>query len=418
AERTLAAELSDVADATDLAEAVVESTRVAMAPVAASFYGHPSRSLAVVGITGTNGKTTTTQLTGAILRAAGRVVETMGNLHSGGLNTPEAPELQGMLAAHRDAGVDAVAMEVSSHALAQHRVDAIEFAAAVFTNLTRDHLDFHGTMEDYFAAKARLFEKGRSALGVANADDAFGARLLQSASIPTHAYSVADAEGLEFSPSGSRFRWRGVDVALSLPGRFNVLNALAAATAASAMGVDHDAVAAGLASVQAVHGRFDRIDVGQQFTVLIDYAHTPDALEQVLRAAREMTRPAGLADEGRVILVFGCGGDRDRGKRPEMGRLAASVADVAVLTSDNPRSEDPMAIIDEVLAGAPGALVVEPDRAAAIALAVGRAEAGDVVVIAGKGHETGQIVGDTVLPFDDHDAARAALESLTTGGPA
>jgi UDP-N-acetylmuramoyl-L-alanyl-D-glutamate--2,6-diaminopimelate ligase len=383
----------------DVAEVRVDSTRAAMGPIAAAFYGHPSRAVTVVGVTGTNGKTTTTQLLAAVLQA-----ESIGNLHSdkGGLNTPEAPELQARLADFRDSGSTAVAMEVSSHSLAQHRVDGIEFAAAVFTNLTRDHLDYHGTMDDYFAAKARLFEPGRSALGVVNADDEFGARLLDNAKIPMHPYAMADAADVQLSPSGTRFTWRGAAIDLKLPGRFNVMNALAAATTAAALGLTPDVIADRLATVPSVHGRFDRVDAGQGFTVLIDYAHTPDALEQVLRAAREM------ATTNRVIVVFGCGGDRDRGKRPVMGRVAASLADIAVLTSDNPRSEDPMAIIDEVKNGNEG-LTVEPDRAAAIRYAIAQARTNDVVVIAGKGHETGQIMGETVLPFDDHDVAREAI---------
>ena len=384
--------------ALDVAEVLVDSTRAAMGPIAAAFYNHPSRDLRVVGVTGTNGKTTTAQLLKAVLDA-----ETIGNLQSGGLNTPEAPELQARLARFRDAGAEAVAMEVSSHALAQHRVDGIDFAAAVFTNLTRDHLDYHGTMDDYFATKARLFEPGRSALGVVNADDPYGARLLAHADIPMHPYAMDDAAGLTMAPNGSAFTWRGVDVDLKLPGRFNVMNALAAATTCAALGVDPTHIAQRLGTVQAVHGRFDRVDEGQPFTVLVDYAHTPDALEQVLKAAREMT----VAD-ARVIVVFGAGGDRDRGKRPVMGKTAASLADVAVLTSDNPRSEDPMAIIDEVLDGNDG-LTVVPDRHDAIDFAIAQARPDDVVVIAGKGHETGQIVGDHVLPFDDRDVAAEAI---------
>ena len=382
----------------DVAEVRVDSTRAAMGPVAAAFHGHPSRAMTVVGVTGTNGKTTTTQLLAAVLQG-----ESIGNLHSDkGLNTPEAPDLQARLADFRDRVTKVVAMEVSSHSLAQHRVDGIDFAAAVFTNLTRDHLDFHKTMDVYFQAKARLFEPGRSALGVVNADDPYGARLLGHAKIPMHPYAMADAADVQLGPTGTRFTWRGANVDLKLPGRFNVMNALAAATTAAALGLAPDVIAERLGTVQSVHGRFARVDAGQNFTVLVDYAHTPDALEQVLHAAREM------AADHRVIVVFGCGGDRDRGKRPVMGGVAASLADIAVLTSDNPRREDPMTIIDEVKDGNVG-LTVEPDRAAAIHYAIAQAHTGDVVVIAGKGHETGQIVGDTVLPFDDHDVAREAL---------
>ena len=386
-----------------VAQAVVASARTAMAPVSAAFFGHPSSSLAVVGVTGTNGKTTTTHMVRAVLEADGRPTSVLGTL-SGARTTPEAPELQAALAEARDAGQQAVAMEVSSHGLASHRVDAVDFAVAAFTNLSQDHLDFHGDMASYFEAKALLFERGRARVGVVNADDEWGRRLLERAAIPMVPFSMDDAEGLSVGPAGSRFAWRGSPVALALGGRFNVSNALCAAAICAELGVAPDVVAAGLSSLASVPGRFERVDAGQDFAVVVDYAHTPDGLAALLAAAREMS-------EGRVIVVFGCGGDRDRGKRPLMGAVAASSADVAVLTSDNPRSEDPAAIIDEVRSGASAAanLVVEPDRAAAIKLAVAQARRGDVVVIAGKGHETGQVVGDVTLPFDDRVVAREAL---------
>jgi UDP-N-acetylmuramoyl-L-alanyl-D-glutamate--2,6-diaminopimelate ligase len=297
-------------------------------------------------------------------------------------------------------------MEVSSHALAQHRVDGVRFAAAVFTNLSQDHLDYHGTMDDYFAAKTRLFEAGRTEVAVINADDPYGRRLLQDVSVPTVPYALADAEDLELGAEGTSFRWQGLPVRLRMRGRFNVLNALAAATTAHHLGIPVADVAAGLESVPTVPGRFEAVDGGQPFMVVVDYAHTPDGLEQALTAARE------LASGGRVIVVFGAGGDRDHAKRPMMGETAARLADVAFLTSDNPRSEDPAAIIDEVRAGVSGIdrLVVEPDRAQAIAAAVAEAEPGDVVVIAGKGHETGQEIAGVVHPFDDRTAALHAVE--------
>jgi UDP-N-acetylmuramoyl-L-alanyl-D-glutamate--2,6-diaminopimelate ligase len=390
----------------DVAQVVVASARAAMPVAAAALFGHPSRALDVIGVTGTNGKTTTTFLVQAALEADGRPTRVLGTL-GGARTTPEAPELQGFLAAARDEGASAVAMEVSSHALVQHRADAVDFAAAAFTNLSQDHLDYHGDMASYFEAKARLFEPGRARVAVVNGDDEWGRRLLEriEGDVPVRVYSLDDADGLEVGADGSTFRWRGEEVRLQLGGRFNVSNALCAATVADALSVPASTVAAGLSSLPSVPGRFERVDAGQPFTVIVDYAHTPDGLAALLAAARE------TAFGGRVIAVFGAGGDRDRGKRPVMGAVVAAAADVAVLTSDNPRSEDPLAIIDEVRAGAPGAanLVVEPDRAAAIALAVREARAGDVVVIAGKGHETGQTVGDTTVPFDDRAVARDAL---------
>jgi UDP-N-acetylmuramoyl-L-alanyl-D-glutamate--2,6-diaminopimelate ligase len=388
--------------AIDVAQRIVPSSRAAMAVAAAALFDHPSRALSVVGVTGTNGKTTATYLLRSIFETHGWPTAVIGTL-GGVRTTPEAPELQALLAEARDDGIRAVAMEVSSHALVQHRVDSVDFAVVAFTNLSQDHLDFHGDMASYFEAKASLFDAGRARVGVVNADDEWGRRLLHSAGIPVRAYSMADAENLYLTPEASVFEWRGAEVRLRLGGRFNVSNALCAATIAEALEVPAGVVAQGLSSVAAVPGRFERVDAGQPFTVVVDYAHTPDGLSSVLSAARELT-----GNGGRVLVVFGCGGDRDRGKRPAMGAVAASMADVAVLTSDNPRSEDPMAIIAEVLSGAPD-LTVEPDRAAAIDLALGQARPGDVVVIAGKGHETGQTVGDTTTPFDDRDVARAAL---------
>jgi UDP-N-acetylmuramoyl-L-alanyl-D-glutamate--2,6-diaminopimelate ligase len=415
-------------------QVVVDRVRPALGPVAASLYGHPSRTMTVVGVTGTNGKTTTTCLLEAVFRSAGLPAATIGTL-SGARTTPEAPVLQATLAAFHQQGRAAVAMEVSSHALVQHRVDAIWFAAAIFTNLTQDHLDYHATMEEYFEAKARLFAPGRAAVAVVNADDPWGDRLLtrlrehsggpggRQTIVP---FSLHDLDGLVINAEGSHFRWRGADVRLRLGGRFNVRNALAAATAAAVLGVSRDAIASGLESVAAVRGRFEPVRAGQPFTVLVDYAHTPDGLEQALLAARELAEaPGGSAGSGgspepggegrgRLIVVFGAGGDRDQAKRPLMGAVATRLADLAILTSDNPRNEDPAAIIDQVARGAEdkARLEVEPDRLTAIGRALAVARTHDVVVVAGKGHEIVQEVAGRAIAFDDAQVARQALVEL------
>ncbi len=391
----------------DVTQVVVPSVRPAMALAAAAFYDHPSRRLTLIGVTGTNGKTTTTHLLGAVLEAAGRPCAVLGTL-SGTRTTPEAPAFQRRLAALVSQGVTAAAVEVSSHALDQHRVDATWFTAGVFTNLSADHLDYHGSMEEYFRVKAALFHPDRVGQAVINADDPHGRLLLESVAVPARPYSVADAVDLKVGSRGSTFRWHGQPVRLPLGGSFNVSNALAAATVADELGIGAEDVARGLASVAPIPGRFETVDAGQPFLVVVDYAHTPAGLEQVLGSVRAAT-PAG-----RVLVVFGCGGDRDREKRPIMGEVASRLADVAFLTSDNPRSEDPLAIIGEVRAGVTEAhrLVVEPDRRAAIAAALEQARPGDAVVIAGKGHETVQMVGDQRFPFDDRQVARQALERL------
>jgi UDP-N-acetylmuramoyl-L-alanyl-D-glutamate--2,6-diaminopimelate ligase len=390
----------------DVTQVVVADARVAMAPIAAAFYGHPSDALKVVGVTGTNGKTTTVHFLDSIMRQHGWATGVVGTL-TGPRTTPEAPDLQRELAEWRDEGRQAVAMEVSSHALALHRVDATHFAVAVFTNLTRDHLDFHGTMERYFEAKARLFTPDFTARAVVNADDPRGRLLLDAAQVPTVPYALADVSDLRLAPSQSSCQWRGADLVVPIGGRHNVMNALAAANAAAELGVPIPTITAGIGNAGPVPGRFEPIDEGQAFSVVVDYAHTPDGLERVLEAARE------VASGHRVLVVFGAGGDRDRTKRPAMGAAAAAGADVAILTSDNPRSEDPAAIIAEVASGAPGAaLVVKVDRREAISLAMEQASAGDVVVIAGKGHEATQTIGDLVLPFDDRVVAREELIRL------
>ena len=383
----------------------VADARAAMAPVAAAYWGHPSRAMNVVGITGTNGKTTTAHLLRSLLDAAGSQCGLIGTL-TGARTTPEAPDLQATLADLLEEGCDAVSMEVSSHALVLHRVDATWFSVAVFTNLGSDHLDFHETEEAYFRAKARLFEPERAATAVVNLDDAHGRLLADAARVPTVGYSLDDATDVDVGAAGSSFTWHGHRVRLQLGGLFNVSNALAAATSARVLGVAPALIAEALSGAPPVPGRFEPVDAGQPFAVIVDYAHTPDGLEQVLRTARS------AAGEHRVLVVFGAGGDRDAGKRPAMGAIATRLADRAYLTNDNPRTEDPASIIEQVRAGADtDVLVVEPDRRAAIAAALADARAGDVVVVAGKGHETVQIIGTESHPFDDRVVARQLLEA-------
>ena len=327
----------------------------------------PSQALTVIGVTGTNGKTTTVHLLDSVLREHGWATGVIGTL-TGARTTPEAPELQAQLAAWRDEGRQAVAMEVSSHALALHRVDAMRFAVSVFTNLSRDHLDFHGTMERYFDAKARLFSPVLTEKAVVNADDPHGQLLLDAAQVPTTPYSFSEVDDLELTAASSSFSWRGHRIAVPIGGRHNVSNALAAATAAAALGIPIPTIAAGIGNAGPVPGRFEPIEEGQSFGVVVDYAHTPDGLQRVLAAARE------VAHGSRVIVVFGCGGDRDRTKRPAMGLAAVEGADLAVVTSDNPRNEDPAAIIGEIVAGVSrsATLTVEPDRRRAIASRIRR----------------------------------------------
>jgi UDP-N-acetylmuramoyl-L-alanyl-D-glutamate--2,6-diaminopimelate ligase len=410
-------------------QVLVPDARAAMAPVAARFWGDPTTELRVVGITGTNGKTTTAFLLREILEQAGLRTGLLGTVKRviGGAEsevvrtTPEAIDLQETFRRMLDAGDSACVMEVSSHALALRRADGIRFEVAVFTNLTQDHLDFHADMEDYFLAKRRLFapaagEPPRASL--VNVDDPFGRRLAQEIDCLTFSVRGGDADfragEVSFDATGARFLCRApegeVEVSTRLPGHFNVENALAALAAALAMGVGLETAAEALAAAGRVPGRFEPIDEGQPYAVLVDYAHTPDSLENVLRAARRLT-------EGRLICVFGCGGDRDREKRPLMGRIAAELADVSVVTSDNPRSEEPMAIIEEILEGSGrDGVVVEPDRRAAIALALQDAADGDTVVIAGKGHEQGQeFEHDRKIPFDDREVAREELRRLARG---
>jgi UDP-N-acetylmuramoyl-L-alanyl-D-glutamate--2,6-diaminopimelate ligase len=396
-------------------EVVVSDVRAAMAPAAAKLAGDPTARLDVVGITGTNGKTTSAFIVRGLLEAAGRRTGLLGTVTSviGGneaptvRTTPEAIDLQRTFKEMLDAGDECCAMEVSSHALELHRADAIHWRVAVFTNLTQDHLDFHPDMESYFAAKRRLFEAGPRSK-VINVDDAYGRRLADEFGGVTVAIdSDADlrADDVRFGLTGSSFSVDGLQLRSPLPGRFNVLNVLGAVAVARELGVDDATIERAVPQAGRVPGRFEPVDEGQSFAVLVDYAHTPDSLENVLRAARQLAR-------ARVICVFGCGGDRDRGKRPEMGRIASALADVAIVTSDNPRSEDPEAIIAQVVAGMGPGAVTEVDRRAAIDRAVGLAGAGDVVVIAGKGHEQGQeFEGGRKVPFDDVTVAREALRA-------
>lgn len=386
---------------------VTDDARRATGWLAASVFGHPADDVRTLGVTGTNGKTTTTQLIAAILRHAGTSTEVIGTL-SGRHTTPEAPDLQRSFAAFRDGGVEAVVMEVSSHALELSRVAGTTFDVAVFTNLGRDHLDLHGTVERYFAAKARLFEPAMARHAVVNGDDVHGRLLADSIAVPVTVFSRDDIERVTVTATAHSYRWRGVDVHVAIGGDFNVMNSLAAATACAVAGISLDHIAAGLAAAPPVPGRFEPVTAGQPFAVLVDYAHTPDGLREALAAVRRS------ANGARVIVVFGCGGDRDREKRPEMGAVAAELADLAVITSDNPRSEDPLAIIDAVAAGVPAhyrdRVVIEPDRGGAIAAALRAARPGDVVLVAGKGHETTQTIGTTVVDFDDRAVARRLLE--------
>ena len=406
-----------------LPQLVVPDSRAAMAPLAAAFNENPTTRMKLAGITGTNGKTTTAFLLRDIMESAGVPCGLMGTVKQvvGGVEeavvrtTPEAIDLQASFGRMVQAGDEACVMEVSSHAMAMHRADAIDFDLAIFTNLTQDHLDFHKDMEDYFQAKRLLFAAGPGA-SVVNVDDEYGKRLATEFDCLTYSASgqAADYSALEvaFDVSGANFVVQSghgeMAVRTGLPGSFNVANALAALAGAIELGIDPSEAVAGLADAGRVPGRFEPVDEGQEFAVLVDYAHTPDSVENVLRAARDLT-------SGRLIAIVGAGGDRDRAKRPLMGRAGAELSDLAVITSDNPRSEDPARIIEDILAGIedPEAVVVEPDRDAAIGLAIREAGPGDTVVIAGKGHEQGQeFEHGRKIPFDDRDVARRHLREI------
>jgi UDP-N-acetylmuramoyl-L-alanyl-D-glutamate--2,6-diaminopimelate ligase len=406
----------------DVSQLVVPDARRAMAQAAVVFFDDPTRTLEVAGVTGTNGKTTTTFLLHSILGAAGRRPGLLGTIESliGGerrpalRTTPEAIDLQRAFRDMLGAGDRSCALEATSHGSELGRLDGVRFSALAFTNLGQDHLDFHGTFERYFDAKRRLFVEGERPPAAVNVGDDYGRRLAEELRALGHeallTFGTADdadirPEQLELDGNGARLRAGGIELRTRLRGRFNVENVLAAVAVSRLLGVENDAIAAGVEALEGVPGRFEAVEAGQPFAVVVDYSHKPDALENVLRTAREIAR-------SRVICVFGCGGDRDRGKRPLMGRIASELADVAIVTSDNPRSEDPDAIIAEVVAGAGASLEVEPDRAAAIGRALALAQEGDVVVIAGKGHEQGQEFAGRVVPFDDREVAREALRRL------
>jgi UDP-N-acetylmuramoyl-L-alanyl-D-glutamate--2,6-diaminopimelate ligase len=442
-----------------LPQMVVPWVRAAIGPVASAFWGHPSRALRVIGVTGTNGKGAVTYLTRAVLEAGGvacGIVGTTGAVVAGrpvplSRTTPEAPELQRLLASMRDANLRAVAMEVASHALAMERVGGVRFAGAAFTNLTQDHLDFHRTMEAYRAAKARLFERVEGdAVSVVNRDDPHGDFMASRSRAPVVTYGLGEgaevrAEGVRLSARGCAFdavtpRGRA-RFSIPITGTFNVYNALCAIALGLHYEVPLEGMAEALRDFPGIPGRFELVDSGQPFAVVVDYAHTPDGLENVLRTARDVAA-------GRVIAVFGCGGDRDRAKRPEMGQIAVRLADHVVVTSDNPRSEDPMAIIEDIVGGIGdqrsdvrcqmsdvppplstldsrlstlahrppttdhGSYEVEPDRRSAIRRAIAMARPGDIVMICGKGHEDYQILRDRTIRFDDREEAREALASV------
>ncbi len=409
-------------DGVDVPQLVVPDARAAMAVAADTFFGEPTKELEVAGVTGTNGKTTTVFLLHAMLEAAGRQAGLLGTVEwiVGGehrpapFTTPEAIDLQRLFREMVDAGDRSVAIEASSHGSALRRLDRVRFGVLVFTNLSQDHLDLHGTMDEYFQAKRRLFTSAEPPPAAVNVGNEWGRRLAadltETHRAPLLTFGLeAGAEiwpdGLEVTPRGSRFTAAGIAFETPLRGLFNVENALGAVAAALLLDLDENAIAEGLASVETVPGRFETVDEGQPFAVLVDYSHTPASLETALRAAR------GLA-EGRVLVVFGAGGDRDRGKRPLMGKVAVELADLAIVTSDNPRSEDPLAIIQDVLQGAGTGVEIDPDRRTAIQRAIALAAPGDVVVIAGKGHEQGQEIDGVVHPFDDRAVAREALAAL------
>jgi UDP-N-acetylmuramoyl-L-alanyl-D-glutamate--2,6-diaminopimelate ligase len=410
---------------------VVSDAREAMALAADAFFGRPTRELRVAGVTGTNGKTTTAFLLFSILAAGGLRPGLLGTVESrvGGerravtRTTPEAIDLQRTFREMLDAGDRSVAMEASSHASELRRLLGVRFAVLVFTNLSQDHLDFHGTMQSYYEAKRRLFiepsPEGELPPAALNVRDVHGRRLAEERrqlGAPPLTFGItSDAdvrpESLEIGPGGSSFTAAGIRISSRLRGRFNVENILGAVAAARLLEIEDAAIRRGVEHIAGIPGRFEAVDEGQSFAVLVDYAHTPEALENVLTEARAITA-------GRLHCVFGCGGDRDRGKRPLMGAVATRLADNVIVTSDNPRSERPEAIIEEILAGAGPEAAVEPDRALAIAHMLEAAEDGDVVVIAGKGHEPGQEFQDRTIPFDDRDVARDALRRLRAGASA
>lgn len=429
--------LDSLSDSVDVPVIVVDVPRSLLGVVAARIYGDPASRFILVGVTGTQGKTTLTQLLAAGAAAGGRrtaVIGTMGTWVDGrsvgsSLTTPEAPDLHALFAVMRERGVQLCAMEVSSHALVMGRVDGVVFDLAVFTNLGRDHLDFHHTVEDYFAAKAQLFTPRLTRRALVNVDDAYGARLAGRALVPTHTLTTdTKSPGANWQVSttaagldGSQFLLtcsdhRQVNASVRLPGAFNVANAAMAIAALAEVGLDLSSVAAGVASVRSVAGRMEDIVEGQPFSVIVDYAHKPDAVSSALEVLRSKTT-------GRVVVVLGAGGDRDQGKRPIMGEIAARLSDLLIVTDDNPRNEDPARIRADIISGTlgakPAAQVVEiGDRAEAIRYALTAAREGDCILIAGKGHETGQQIGAEIHPFDDRETARQILRVIASTGAA
>ena len=392
----------------DIPQIVVADTRKTQGTIAAAFWGFPSDDLLLIAVTGTNGKTTTSHLLGSILRQHGLRTEVMGTL-SGSRTTPESTDLQRQLAQFIDRNVQAVVMEVTSHAMVLHRVEGTHFALAIFTNLTPEHLDFHGTMERYFAAKASLFTSSYTSVGIVNYDDVHGRLIADTHEIQCFPFSLHDVQNISASASSHEFTWKTHQVKVNVGGKFNVSNSLAAVTAAVQLGVSETDIVAGLAAAETVPGRFEQVRSSKGFDVVVDYAHTPDALQQVLLAARDV-----VGTKHRVFVVFGCGGDRDSEKRPLMGAIAAKFADYVVVTSDNPRSESPAVIAQNIIDGigtqsANTIVTTELDRRLAIQLALNSASSGDIVVIAGKGHEKNQTIGTDVLPFDDVATVRDIL---------
>ncbi len=409
---------------TGVVKAVVADSRKALAMMAANYYGHPARKLKMVSVTGTNGKTTTTHLIKSILEANGEKVGLIGTIEyrigsqamPAPHTTPESLDLHGLLAKMVEDGCTSVSMEVSSHALQQSRAHGLEFRAAAFTNLTQDHLDYHGTMEDYFRAKKILFDElPPESSAVTNSDDAWGAKITASTKARTITYGVSSSadiravdvhlsiQGIEMS-----VEYKGIrsEVQSPLVGRFNVYNILAAYAVGNALEIPQPIIQQGVARLQAVRGRLERVVSPKGWTAIIDYAHTPDALEQCLHAIRE------LLPNGRIITVFGAGGDRDKSKRPLMGKIAAALSDLAIVTSDNPRTEDPQQIINDIVAGIPKTAEVqqEVDRRKAIRKALGMAQSGDVVLIAGKGHEEYQVLGTEKIHFSDREVVEENIE--------
>ena len=400
----------------DAPQAVVEDVRALLAPLALALAGNPQRELQIAGVTGTNGKTTTAHMLASILESDGRSTLLLGTL-SGFFTTPPALLLARKLAEAVRRGARSVVLEVSSHALEQRRVEGLHFAAGLFTNLSADHLDYHGSMESYFAAKRRLFRPEVSRRAVVCCDDDWGVRLaseVEERGVEVSRCSIEDADAIRSGVSSNRFRWKGMDVQLPLGGRMNVSNAILAGEAAVALGVDRKSVKAGLEQTPSVPGRFEVI-ARRPFTVIVDFAHSPGSLKSLLASARPL-----LGKDGRLSLVFGCGGDRYREKRSEMGRIAAEGADRVFITSDNPRSEDPRQIADQIRSGVRQAAVskgfeVELDRRRAIALAVSSASEGDVVLIAGKGHETAQVLDGESVYFSDRETAAELMSEIKDG---